>query len=217
MRATHDTGLRWPARDRLAAVALAVALPALLAWLGLRQWTSGAPATASPALQVVWLERTPTLRDPDMAEARVPLAPQPAAAAARPRERASAAAPRESALQVVRIPAEAATATAEPPSGARLLQQAADIALATDPAVDFRQDVLANRSSAHDRVTDGRFAMRQSRSAADVVTGVGQLLFGGSPDPCPEIRADIARHQGVGGNHERLEEALRRDRAGRCR
>ncbi|MDO5505044.1 MAG: hypothetical protein Q4F49_01950 [Pseudoxanthomonas suwonensis] len=113
--------------------------------------------------------------------------------------------------------ADAGTRPTHAPSSAELLLQARDAALAGDAGADFHQDPLADRPSAHAHVADGRFTMRQRLSAADVVAGAGQMLFGGSPDPCPEIRADIARHHGIDGNRERLDEALRRHRAGRCR
>lgn len=203
--------------DRLLAIALAMLLPLLVGALLMRGvQVPGVPTTQ--ALQLVWIDppRSIPLDEPAMPQpARSDTPPPPAPMPPRLREPAT-----PPAMQVVEIPA--LQAPAEPsvptPSSHSLLQQARQAAMA-DARPDFTQDPLANRPTGLEGGSGGRFAMRRTMSAQDVVVGVGQLLFGGSPDPCPEIRQDIARHTGVGNarERERLQEALRRERAGNCR
>ena len=207
--------------ERLPALAAALLVPLLLA--SLLRIAPGPPVTRTPALQLVWIEApTPAaMQQPpaDLARHAEPAAPPsaaplPSAADDGPRAARSHVRP----LQVVDIAAEPAAAEAGAQAGAHdLLEQARRAATADGNGADFRQNLLENRATAHDRVAAGRFAMRREITPQDVVEGIGVMLFGGSPDPCPEIRDDVRRHALDPDNRERLEEALRRERAGNCR
>lgn len=218
----HNLQATAPWQDRALAIGLATLLPPLLAWLLLSMPEQRAADVDHRALQVVWIQAPSDVERPkwvaDPAKPLPPSAKPSASTAAQPSPRP--AAPNPSALQVVEIAAEPTPAQAEPihrPSSQQLLGQAARAALGEHDAPSFQQDMLANRITAHDQVRDGRFRVREAASPKRVVEGVAQVVFGGNSDPCPDIRADVARHSVAGGNHERLREALRREEAGGCR
>lgn len=189
----------------VAALAIAVALHAVFAWLILHSRGDRDDASAERgALQVAWIERPAP-------EPSRPAEPPPES----PRER-NATPPRDAATAPAR-PESVAHGRAAPepsrPLSAVFIDQGRQFARTQADAHDFVQDPFANRRHALSDVRGGGFRMREAVTPAKVLAGIGQL-FGGpgyETDPCPRIRRNIAA-LGPGGDSELLQEEFRRQR-----
>ncbi|TKS53016.1 hypothetical protein E4582_12485 [Luteimonas yindakuii] len=184
----------------VAAALIAAALHLLVIHWLLAQRVAPRVASAQ-ALQVTWIGPAAPSIDDVAAEATASRPP------ARTRTRAVISIV---ATSPVPAPDPARADAADAPAAARghdLMRQAQAWSQRQPLRAEFVPDPLRHREAA----PDGRFAMRDPVSVADVARGIGQL-FGGpgyTTDPCPRVRRNIGA-LGSGGNSELLDEELRR-------
>ncbi|MCI1711033.1 MAG: hypothetical protein LKM32_01700 [Chiayiivirga sp.] len=217
-------GRRSPQRAQRAAPARVIALAICLALhLGFFAWLAGenslpvksrpdaAMAGPSIPIQVRWIAR------PDATE---PL-PMPR----KPRRRRSA--PPDAVVTAARpapIPAEIEVALpdAAPRRIPSLSDQVRDLDLLPPGEARFgkhdpMRPMRARLPGSGERIV-GNFTVHREITPADVVNGIGALLFGGKVDPCPDIEGKLREATLL--HPERYDDAQRRDlveRERRCR